>query len=78
MITVNQYLEKLQELKNAGFGELFCIYSKDDEGNSYQHVHNIPSLWRVVDVDDYELETDFEYDENDNVIDFEPNCIIIN
>ena len=78
MITVNQYLEKLQELKDSGFGELFVIYSKDDEGNSYQHVHNIPSLWRVVDIDDYELEPDFEYDEKDNCLDFEPNCVIIN
>ena len=30
MITVNKLIEKLQELKNKGYGELICIYSSDD------------------------------------------------
>lgn len=78
MITVNKMIEKLQELKEKGYGELPCIYSSDDEGNSYQKVYNEPSEYLVEDVNEYELETDFEYDEQDNIIDFKPNCIIIN
>ncbi len=78
MITVNKLIEKLQELKNKGYGELPCIYSSDDEGNSYQKVYNEPSEYLVEDIEEYQLETAFEYDEQDNVIDFEPNCIIIN
>lgn len=78
MITVNQYLEKLQELKDAGYGELPVVFSIDSEGNSYHKVENLPELFSVEDINDYYLETDFEYDENDNVIEFDPNCIIIN
>lgn len=78
MITVNKMIEKLQELKEKGYGELPCIYSSDDEGNSYQKVYNEPSEYLVEDVNEYELEIDFEYDEQDNIIDFKPNCIIIN
>ena len=78
MITVNELIEKLQKLKNKGYGKLPCIYSSDDEGNSYQKVYNEPSEYLVEDIEEYQLETAFEYDEQDNVIDFEPNCIIIN
>ena len=78
MITVNKLIEKLQELKNKGYGELPCIYSSDDEGNSYQKVYNEPSEFLVDDIEEYQLESAFEYDEQDDVIDFEPNCIIIN
>lgn len=78
MITVNKLIEKLQELKNKGYGELPCIYSSDDEGNSYQKVYNEPSEFLVEDIEEYQLETAFEYDDKDDVIDFKPNCIIIN
>jgi len=78
MITVNKMIEKLQELKDKGYGELPCIYSSDDEGNSYQKVHNEPSEYLVEDINEYQLETAFEYNEQDNIIDFIPNCIIIN
>lgn len=78
MITVNKLIEKLQELKNKGYGELICIYSSDDEGNSYHSIYNEPSEYLVEDINEYYLETAFEYDEKDNVINFEPNCIIIN
>lgn len=78
MITVNKMIEKLQELKEKGYGELPCIYSSDDEGNSYHKIYHEPSEYLVEDINQYKLETDFEYDEQDNVIDFKPNCIIIN
>ena len=78
MITVNKLIEKLQELKDKGYGELPCIYSSDDEGNSYQKVNNEPSEYLVENIDEYQLETAFEYDDQENIIDFEPNCIIIN
>ena len=78
MITVNKLIEKLKELKAKGYGELPCIFSSDDAGNSYQKVYNEPSEFLVEDIEEYQLETAFEYDEKDDVIDFEPNCIIIN
>jgi hypothetical protein len=78
MITVNKLIEKLQELKDKGYGELPCIFSSDDEGNFYQKVYNEPSEFLVEDINEYQLETAFQYDEQNDVIDFEPNCIIIN
>jgi Mg/Co/Ni transporter MgtE len=78
MITVNKLIEKLQELKDKGYGDLVCIYSSDDAGNSYHTVYNEPSEYLVEDINEYELATAFDYDEKDNVIDFVPNCIIIN
>jgi len=78
MITVNKLIKKLQELANKGYGELPCIYSSDDEGNSYHSVYNEPSEFLVEDIEEYQLETAFEYDDKDDVINFEPNCIIIN
>jgi len=78
MITVNKLIEKLKELKAKGYGELPCIFSSDDEGNSYQKVYNEPSEFLVEDIEEYELAPDFEYDDKDDVINFEPNCIIIN
>lgn len=78
MITLNQYIEKLQKLQKNGYGELIVIVSSDDEGNSYQKVNNLPDVFRVENIDDYILELDFEYDENDELMYFEPNCIIIN
>ena len=76
MITVNKLIEKLQELKNKGYGELPCIYNSEDD--FYLKVYNEPSEYLVEDINEYQLETAFEYDDEDNVIDFEPNCIIIN
>ena len=78
MITVNKLIEKLKELKAKGYGELPCIFSSDDAGNSYQKVYNEPSEFLVEDIEEYPLVPAFEYDDNGNVIDFEPNCIIIN
>jgi cobalamin biosynthesis Co2+ chelatase CbiK len=78
MITVNQYIERLQKLKDAGYGELIVITSSDDEGNSYQKVNKLPDTFRVEDISEYYLEADFEYGENDELTDFEPNCVIVN
>jgi len=78
MITVNQYIERLQKLKDAGYGELIVITSSDDEGNSYQKVNNLPDTCRVEDISEYYLEADFEYGENDELTDFEPNCVLVN
>ena len=74
----NQFTTDYYQARNMQEGELPCIYSSDDEGNSYQKVYNEPSEYLVEDIEEYQLETAFEYDEQDNVIDFEPNCIIIN
>ena len=78
MITVNQYIERLQKLKDAGYGELIVITSSDDEGNSYQKVNNLPDTFRVEDISEYYLEADFDDDEDDELTDFEPNCVIVN
>lgn len=78
MITVNNLIEKLQELKDKGYGELPCIYSSDDEGNSFHKVNNEPSEYLVEDINIHDLETNFEYDDEDEILPFTPNCIIIN
>ena len=78
MITLNNYIEALLELQKQGYGELPLIYSEDDEGNNFHYVINLPSEYKVEDLNQYYLESDFEYDENDEIIDFTPNCIIIN
>jgi cobalamin biosynthesis Co2+ chelatase CbiK len=78
MITVNQYIERLQKLKDAGYGELIVITSNDDEGNSYQKVNKLPDTFRVEDISEYYLEADFDDDEDDELTDFEPNCVIVN
>ncbi len=78
MITVNKLIEELLKLKDLGYGELVCIYSADDEGNSYHKVINQPSEFIVEDLEEHYLESNFEYDENDKILDFKPNCIIIN
>lgn len=78
MITVNKLIKKLQELSSKGYGELPVIYSADDEGNSYHKVNNEPSEFLVEDITEYYLETNFEYDKEDKILDFTPNCIIIN
>jgi cobalamin biosynthesis Co2+ chelatase CbiK len=78
MITVNQYIERLQKLKDAGYGELIVITSSDDEGNSYQKVNNLPDTFRVEDISEYYLEEDFYDDEDDDRPNFEPNCVIVN
>ncbi len=78
MVTVNKLIEKLQELKDKGYGELPCIYSSDDEGNSYKKVFHKPSEYLVEDINEYHLEPAFQYNSDDEIIDFEPNCIIIN
>lgn len=78
MITLNQYIEELIELQNKEYGKLPVVYATDDEGNAYQTVNNLPSEFKVYDTGSYYLEPDFEYDKNDKVVDFIPNCIIIN
>jgi hypothetical protein len=47
MITVNELITALQELKDKGYGELPIIYASDDEGNSYSviiYANNTPSF----------------------------------
>lgn len=78
MKTLNQLIEELQELKKKGYGELPVIYSSDSEGNSYEKVYASPSEFLVEDINEYMLEPGFLFDENDNILPFTPNCIIIN
>lgn len=79
MITLNKYIEQLQELQNKGWGELPVIFASDDEGNSYHKVYIEPSEFLVEDLEKRELEPAFEYEENGKEVkDFVPNCIIIN
>lgn len=78
MITLKKYIEQLQDLLDQGFDELPLIYSSDDEGNSYHKINNLPELYRVEDINEYYLESDFAYDDNDEILEFKPNCIIIN
>lgn len=76
MITLNQYIEELLKLKNKGFGELPVIFSI--EGNAFHKVEILPSEYRVMDLEDYYLEPDFNNEETYNELEFIPNCVIIN
>lgn len=78
MITVNEMIRELKELKDKGYGDLPCIYSSDDEGNSYHLVNSEPSEFLVDDLQRRFLERAIEWDDNDEIIAFVPNCIIIN
>ena len=78
MKTLNQLIKELQELKKKGYGELPVIYSSDSEGNSYEKVYASPSEFLVEDINEWQLNPAIEFDENDNVLPFIPNCVIIN
>lgn len=78
MITVNELILVLQELKDKGCGKLPIIYSSDNEGNSYHKVYCLPSEFIVEDLDEHYLESAVEYDEKDEPMPFIPNCVIIN
>jgi hypothetical protein len=75
MITVNELIKELTNmvLEDKRIGDLPIIYSADDEGNAYQKVHNLPSLYQVENIEDYYLEISDVDEESE-----EPNCVIIN
>lgn len=81
MITVDEIIEKLQELSKEGYGNLPCVYGCD-MGNGldpiYHAIFNRASKFKVQDIDDYYLEPNGEFDNEFNVVDFKPNCILIN
>jgi hypothetical protein len=77
-MTLQEHTKHCLELIKQGYGELPVIYAKDPEGNGYHEVHNEPSEFKVDSFSDYYLEPAFEYDDDDEVLPFEPNCIIIN
>jgi hypothetical protein len=60
MILLKDYIAELQKVAEThpSFGELPVIYAEDDEGNGYQLVSNLPSLFSVVDIKERNLEPD--------------------
>jgi len=70
---LKEYIKKLQELENKGFGDLPLIYSTDDEGNAYHEVSMGPEPLIANDLSTYYIELRLKEDE-----DTPPNCICIN
>jgi len=79
MRTVNELRTELDNLVllNPDWGNLVICYSSDDEGNSYQKIHNTISPAQVHNVLDYDLEVigylDEEGIDKENI-----NALIIN
>lgn len=81
MITVRNLIDHLHKIieDNPKLEDLPIIYSSDDEGNSYQKVHNLPGLSQVEDLDSWILEVIGFYDEDsDKIAKEDCNCVIIN
>lgn len=77
-MTLKNYIKNLQKIidDNPEYAELDVIYSKDDEGNGYQHVTYEPCIGINQDGGAYNVE--FEgYDEDEHELD-EINCVCIN
>ena len=53
MMTLDQYIHLLNKLKeeNREAGALVCIYSRDDEGNSFAPIIYEPSVMKYEDAD---------------------------
>lgn len=64
-------IEKLLKT-HPEYSNLPLVYASDDEGNSYQKVHNKPLAIEMENIKDYYLEPSTDYDLKT------PNCICIN
>lgn len=52
---LSEYIQHLQEILDA-HGDLPCIYTSDEEGNSFHFVNQKPSyMTAIIDDDDIEL-----------------------
>lgn len=79
-------LRKLHEcitemlIENPEFGNLPCIYSMDDEGNSYYKVHNEPTPAEVEDIHVYSMDIEGYWDgtEESEIKKEDINCVVIN
>ena len=79
MVTVDNLIKALTELSENGGGNLPIIYSKDDEGNDFHKVNNLPLLVQVHDINEYYLEWVGEFNpDSDNIAREDCNCVIIN
>ena len=78
-MTLKEHTDYCIKLIEKGYGDLPIISSSDDEDNSYQKVENEPNEFLVDNIESYYLDSAFEYNESgDDILPFEPNCIIIN
>jgi hypothetical protein len=78
MLTLNELIESLLELKDKGYGELPVIYKAKDKWDSLHKLSVFPSKWLVDNIEDDYLLENFKFDENEELQPFEPNCILIN
>lgn len=53
---LKDYADYINQLLKEGYGDFEVISSSDDEGNSFQKIHNSPSLMEVEDINEYYLE----------------------
>ena len=77
-MTVREYLNGLNELveENPEALDYVVIYSRDDEGNAYQHVYGNGTLVEVENFD--ERDVDLVWDEKGKTNAGNPNAVIIN
>lgn len=73
---LSAYIKQLQDLvkKNPEYADLLVAYATDDEGNSYQKIHNKPTPVEFEDVSQYHLEVIRDINDKDAKI----NGILIN
>lgn len=50
---ISEMIEKLENVKRA-YGDLECIYAKDDEGNGYSTIHYDPGMMEFFFSDEIE------------------------
>jgi len=77
MIKLTDYIKLLQKLEEKGYGEFPCVYSIDDEGNSYDKVIFEPN---VAEFDDIEPSRGLglSYEEDGETPGNNYNAVIIN
>lgn len=73
-VTVKEMRDVLDTLVKAGAGAFPCIYSSDDEGNSYHFVYQAPGALTIEDAGHGYV----EISERDGEEGVKPNAVIIN
>ncbi len=67
-----EYVDNLNKLlaDNPKYGDLDVVYSKDDEGNGFQHIYYGPTIG----IHDGEYQGDFKQYDTDPDVDPEDTC----
>ena len=74
-MTLTKYIEELQKLEAAGYGEFKLVYASDGEGNSFHTVGYGPSLG-FFNKDEYSFVGEEQFEECE--VEEKPNAICVN